>query len=127
MEESSSSSSEHVMLSKDQGVYVPELDKRISSTHQLTSDQRASLSNNVLVSINSFMADHPIEAGSGLTHKRGMRQPSEDRDPPTDQEMPDQEVTPKVRNAEASTSQPAQQVRRGRSKSRARCGIARGR
>ena len=103
LEEMGSSSSEHVMLSSGHGVYVPELSKRISSIHQLTPDQRASLSNNILFSINSYMADHATEMGIGLTHRSGRRQPSEDRDPPSDQE-----ITPEVRNMEASTSQPAQ-------------------
>ena len=96
------------MPSTDEGVYVPELSKRISSIHQLTPDQRDSLSNNVLFNINSFMADHPMETGFGLMHMRDKRQPSEDRDLPSDQEMPNQEVTLEMRNVEASTSQPTQ-------------------
>ena len=106
VEESSSSSSEHVMPSSDQGVYVPELGRRINSIHQLTPDQRASLSNNVLFSIDSYMVDYPIEAGSSMTHRRGRRQPSEEGGSPPDQEMPNQEVIPQVRNAKASISEP---------------------
>ena len=73
------------------------------------------------------MDDHTTEAGTGLTHRSGRRQPFEDRDPPSDREMLDQEITPKARNAEASISQPAQQERRGRTKARARRGNTRGR
>ena len=90
------------MPSSGHGVYVPVLGRRIISIHQLTPDQCASLSNNILFSINSYMADHATEAGTGLTHRRTRRQPFEDIDPPSDQE-----VTPEVRNVEASTSQPA--------------------
>ena len=96
------------MPSSDQGVYVPELGRRINSIHQLTPDQRASLSNNVLFSINSYMTDHPTEAGFGLTYRRGQRLPFEKGSSPSDQEMPDQEVILEVQSVEASTSQPAQ-------------------
>ena len=34
---------EHVMLSSDQGIYIPELGRRISTINQLTRRQRASL------------------------------------------------------------------------------------
>ena len=112
--ELSSSLSEHVLSSSDQGVYVPELGRRICSLHQLIPDQHASLSNNVLFSINSYMTDHPIEVGSGPTHRRGRRQPSKKKGSPSYQE-----IIPEVRNVEASTSQPAQLARRGLSKARA--------
>ena len=113
MEELSPSSSEHVILCLERRVYVPELGRRISSILQLTPDQHASLSNNVIFSINSYMADQPTEAGSGLTHQRGRHQPSKDRDPQFDQEMPDHEVIPEVQTAEASTSQLAQPTGQG--------------
>ena len=69
LEEAGLSSSEHVMPSSGQGVYVPELGRRISLIHQLTPNQRGSLSNNILFNINSYMANHATEAGIGLVHR----------------------------------------------------------
>ena len=83
------SASEHVLPTSGNGVYVPELGRRSSSINQLTSDQRASLSNNVLYSINCYMADHRTKEAAGLTHRRGRRQPSEDIDEQFDQEVRD--------------------------------------
>ena len=108
--ESISSSSKHVMPSSDQGVYVLDLGRRINSIHQLTPDQRASLLNNVIFIINNYMVDHLSEMGSSLTHRRGQRQPSEERGSSPDQVMLDQQVTLEVRNAPTSTSRPMQQA-----------------
>ena len=51
------SASEHVLPTSGTEVYVPELGRRISSINQLTLDQRVSLSNNVLYSINCYMTN----------------------------------------------------------------------
>ena len=123
----SPTSFEHAMPSSEQWVYILELGRRISSINQLTSDQRASLSNNVIFSIHSYMADHPTVMGSGLTHMGGRRQPSEERSSSSDQGMPDRETTPEVRNAPASTSRPTEPARGGRSKAHARRDRSRGR
>ena len=80
------SASEHVSPTSGNGVYVPELGRRISSINQLTLDQRASLSNNVLYSINCYMADQHTEEAASLTHRRGRLQPSEDIDVQSDHE-----------------------------------------
>ena len=52
------------------------------------------------------MADHPTESGSGLVHRKGRRQPSEDRDLLPDQDTLDQEATAGVSAEEATTNQP---------------------
>ena len=120
--ELSPASSKHVMPSSDQGVYIPELGRRISSINQLTRDQHASLSNNVIFNVFSYMADHPTVIGSGLTHRGGRRQPSEERSSSSDQGRIDKEGTFEVRNAPTSTSRPSQPARGSHSKSRARYG-----
>ena len=109
------------------GVYVPELGRRVSSIHRLTLDRRADLLNNVIYFTDIHMADHPTEAGSGLMHRKGRRQPSEDRGPLPDQDMLDQEATVGVHAEEASTSQPTQEARRGRLRTCVRRGNIRGR
>ena len=119
------SPSEHVSPGSGNGVFVPELGRRIRSLDQLTPDQRASLSNNVLFSISRYMADQQSEGSAGITHRRGRRQPSEDNEDLSDLEA---RVAESVRTApQASTSQPAAEGRTGRSRSRARRRNVRGR
>ena len=69
-QELSPASSEHVMSSLDRGIYIPELGRRISSINQLTRQQRASLPEDQLISIFSYMANHPSAMGSSLTKPR---------------------------------------------------------
>ena len=110
------SPSEHVSPTLGSGVYIPELGRRIKSINQLTLDQHASLSNNVIFSINCYMADQRTEGTAGLTHKRGRRQPSADIDEQSDQEV-HETVAEVGRSApQASTSRPAAEGRPGRSK-----------
>ena len=87
--ELSLASSEHVMSSLDQGVYSPELGMRISSINQLTHHQRASLLDDQLFSVFSYMANHPTVMGSGLKHRGGRRQPFEEGSLWSDQDMTD--------------------------------------
>ena len=110
LEGSGSSASQHVMPGLGHGAYVPELGRRINLIHQLTPDQRASLSNNVFFSINSYMADHSTEEGIGLTHRRSRHQPSEDRDPRFDQEAHNKGGSTSRSTQVASTSRPTDEA-----------------
>ena len=89
------------MLSSDQGVYIPELGRRISSINQLTHHHYASLSDDQLINVFSYMGNHPTVMGFGLTHRGGRRQPFEEESSTFDQDRADQEITSEVWNAPA--------------------------
>ena len=50
--------SKHVLPSSDRGIYIPELGRRICSINQLTHQQCASLTDNQLIQVFSFMANY---------------------------------------------------------------------
>ena len=64
----------------------------ISSINQLTSQQRASLIDDQLINIFSYMADHPNTMGSGLSHRGGRCQPIEEENTSSDHNGADEDV-----------------------------------
>ena len=64
---------ERVLLSGDQGVFIPELGHKIRSVCQLTTKQFARLTDQQRFQILSFMANDP----NPLEHCRSRRQPVE--------------------------------------------------
>ena len=110
--ELSPTSSEHVMPSSDQGIYIPELGRRISTINQLTSQQRASLSEDQLLQVLSFMANFPSTMEANLSHPGGRRQPVEDKSSSSDHNGvgpsgPEQDTFLKACNAPTGPDQPA--------------------
>ena len=129
--EVSPASSKHVLLSLDRGIYIPELGRRICSINQLTRQQRASLTEDQILQVLSFISNFPSALASSLAHHHGRRQPLEEDSSSSDHSEAgpsgaEQNTTSDVRNAPAGPSRPAQPARGGRMKARAQQGSARG-
>ena len=129
--EISPASSEYVLLSLDRGVYIPELGRRICSINQLTRQQRASLTEDQLIQVFSFMANFPSALEASLAHRHGWYQPAEESSS-SDHAMAgpseaEQDTSSEVRNAPARPSRPTESAKGGRVKARAQRGRTRGR
>ena len=125
----SQTSSEHVLLSSDRGVYIPELGRRICSINQLTRQQRASLMDEQCFKIYSFMANYLSTLEASLDHRC---QPAEEESSSSDHvttspSRVDKESSFGARNTPAGTSRPAELSRGGRTKARTLRGHAQGR
>ena len=97
------------MSSLDRGVYVLELGRKICSINPLTSQQRASLTDQQHFRIFRFVANHPNLLKGCLDHLRGRSQPTEEESSSSD--LPtarllgaDQEALLEVQNAPEGTS-----------------------
>ena len=82
--EISSASFEHVLPSLDRGIYIPKIGRRICSINQLTRQQCASLTENQLIQVFSFMANFPSALEAGLAYHRGQHQPAEEENSSSD-------------------------------------------
>ena len=125
--ELSSASFEHVLLSLDRGIYIPELGRRICSINQLTHQQRASLTEDQLLQVLSFMANFPSALESSLVHRHGRCQPVEEDNSLSDHSQAgplgaEQDIASEVCNALAGPSRSAQPARGGHVKIRAQRG-----
>ena len=115
------------MPSLDQEIYIPELGRRISTINQLTRQQHASLLEDQLLRVLSFMANYPSAMGLDLMHQGGWRQPVNDESSSSDQGRTDQDTSSEVGNAPAGPSRLVQLASGGRRKAQAQHGHARGR
>ena len=79
--EISPASSEHVLPSSDQGIYIPELGRRICSINQLTHQQRASLIDEQRFQLYGFMANYPSALEVHMDHRCSRRQPTKEESP----------------------------------------------
>ena len=121
--ELSPASSEHVLPSSDREIYILELGRRICTINQLTCSQHASLTEDQLFQVLSFMANFPSALESNLAHRRGRRQPLDDSSSSDQSEVDplgaEQDTGLEVRNAPAGSSTQAQPTKGSRTKARA--------
>ena len=95
--------SKRVLTSGDQGVFIPELGRKIRSVSQLTSQQFASLTNKQCFQILSYMANDPKPLEGRLEHHCGRHQPREEESsstdpPPAQPSEADQEASSEAQN-----------------------------
>ena len=131
VQEISLATSKHVLPSGDRGAFIPELNRKIRSISQLTSQQLASLTDQQRFQILSYMAKDLNPLRGRLDHRHGQCQPMEEEssltDPPTTRPLgANQEATSKVRNMPAETSRPAEPSRSCWIKARANRGHTHG-
>ena len=121
-----------MLPSSDRGIYILQIDWRICSFNQLTRQQRASLIEDQLLQVLSFMANFPSVLESSLAHPRGWRQPVKEDNSSSDHSEAgpsgaEQDTGSEVCNTPTGPTRQAQLARGGRVKARAQRGRARGR